>query len=39
MLVVKVGCSPHFKQGGEAGFWRTCFSMAAQNAETALQTS
>ena len=27
MLVVNWGCSPHFKQRGEVGFWRSCFSM------------
>ena len=27
MLVMNFGCSPHFKQRGEVGFWRSCFSM------------
>jgi len=27
MFVMNLGCSPHFKQRGEVGFWRSCFSM------------
>jgi len=27
MLVMNFGCSPHFKQRGEIGFWRSGFSM------------
>jgi hypothetical protein len=27
MFVMNWGCSPHFKQRGEVGFWRSCFSM------------
>jgi hypothetical protein len=27
MFVMNWGCSPHFKQRDEVGFWRSCFSM------------
>jgi hypothetical protein len=27
MFVMNLGFSPHFKQRGEVGFWRSCFSM------------
>jgi hypothetical protein len=27
MLVMNFGCAPHFKQRGEVGFSRSCFSM------------
>jgi hypothetical protein len=33
MLVTKLGCSPHYKQGGEIGIWFFGFSMA-QHAAT-----
>jgi hypothetical protein len=39
ILVVKFGCSPHLKQGGEVGSGRACcFSMPHQNLRHALQT-
>ena len=27
MLVMNLGCVPHFEQRGKFGFWRSCFSM------------
>ncbi len=27
MFVMNLGCSPHFKQRGEVGCWRSCFSI------------
>jgi hypothetical protein len=33
MLVVNLGCSPHFEQRGEVGFCQSCSFHAAQNAE------
>jgi hypothetical protein len=39
MLIVNVGCSPHLVQRGDVGLARSCFSIAAQNAETVLRAS
>jgi hypothetical protein len=30
---MNLGWSPHFKQRGEISFWRSCFSMAAEDAK------
>jgi hypothetical protein len=37
MFVMNLGCSPHFEQRGEVGFWRSCFSMPHIMPRTTLQ--
>jgi hypothetical protein len=40
MLAVNLGCSPHFKHGGEVGLGRSCcFSMPHRIIGNALRTS